>query len=480
MKKMNLSAKLIGGFLGVALMLLVGGAVGFLGIALVGGSLTKIAEVGLTQTQELAAIGQIQEALAGLEQELLAADMAQDAARKDQLLKENTAFKDKARAAVAACEGRLWGAEAEKPWRTFKASWESWIAAHDVSVDLIVQGRGQDALRFIRTDAQQKLADSRESLQAFLALNLDHNAQTGRKAKSRARGFTWLALASTLLGIAAAVGLGIYFSRSITRPVYRLIAHLTETSAQFTEASAQIAQSSGALAEGTSVQVSAVEETAAVTQELQSLNQQYKEVIESLKAATTNTATIGFAAFEMMKTARKAMRGIQSTSEETSLIVRAIEKIAFQTNLLALNASVEAARAGHTGSGFAVVSEDIRGLGARSTEAARNSLALIDKTMSIAGSGNDFIGLSIRKFADYGAATMPIAGYTNDAVAMAQKQLDGVVRINGLVEAIGRTAQANAAGAQEGSSVARQTAGQAQSVKAMVRRLIDVVGYSGA
>ena len=479
MKNMTLSAKLIGGFLGVALMLLLGGAVGFMGIALVGGSLSKIAEVGLAQTHTLVEIGQMQEALAGLQQELLAAETGQDAARKDQLLKEIETLKGQAQRAVATGEGLSWGAEVEKPWRTFKTSWESWIATHGALIDMVVQGRRDDALRFFRTDAEQAQAASRTHLQALLALNLDQNAQAGREAKSRARAFMWLALASTLLGIAAAIGLGFYFSRSITRPVYRLIAQLTETSEQFTEASAQIDQSSNALAEGTSVQASAVEETGAVTQELQSLNQQYKEVIESLKAATVNTATIGFAAFEMMKKARKAMRGIQSTSEETSLIVRAIEKIAFQPNLLALNASVEAARAGHSGSGFAVVSEDIRGLGARSTEAARNSLALIDKTMSIAGSGNDFIGLSIRKFADYGVATSPISGYTSDAAAMAQKQFDSVVRINGLVEAIGRTAQANAAGAQEGSSVARQTAAQAQAVKAMVRRLINVVGYSG-
>jgi methyl-accepting chemotaxis protein len=64
------------------------------------------------------------------------------------------------------------------------------------------------------------------------------------------------------------------------------------------------------------------------------------------------------------------MGGLESVSRSVEKIVDGIAMVSVQTNMLAVNGSVEAARAGDFGKGFAVVSKDIRNLARDSGENA--------------------------------------------------------------------------------------------------------------
>jgi methyl-accepting chemotaxis protein len=75
------------------------------------------------------------------------------------------------------------------------------------------------------------------------------------------------------------------------------------------------------------------------------------------------------------------MSQVEADSDEISQIIKNIDEIAFQANLLALNATVEAARAGAAGAGFAVVAKQVKSLAMRTTKAAKNTQGLLISTM---------------------------------------------------------------------------------------------------
>jgi methyl-accepting chemotaxis protein len=124
----------------------------------------------------------------------------------------------------------------------------------------------------------------------------------------------------------------------------------------------------------------------ALSEAMSKASGQSSSVASSSQEATANVQTVATAAEEMsasileisnniQDTARKAkqcassaqtsqekLTHLQSAVEEIDSVIQTINEIAEQTNLLALNATIEAARAGEAGKGFAVVASEVKSL----------------------------------------------------------------------------------------------------------------------
>lgn len=77
----------------------------------------------------------------------------------------------------------------------------------------------------------------------------------------------------------------------------------------------------------------------------------------------------------------RAIQAIKQTSETINEIVETVNDISGRTNLLAMNAAIEAAHAGESGKGFAVVSEEIRKLAEESSDRAGEINRHVDDIM---------------------------------------------------------------------------------------------------
>lgn len=115
----------------------------------------------------------------------------------------------------------------------------------------------------------------------------------------------------------------------------------------------------------------------------------------------------------------KEMNDMNKDVQNIGKIVHLINDISGQTNLLALNASIEAARAGDAGKGFAIVAEEIRNLAEQSGQSAKSITEIIE---SIRGKSEQMVKALTNSYSNGEKQTQTI----NTAID-SSKQISAVV-----------------------------------------------------
>jgi methyl-accepting chemotaxis protein/carbonic anhydrase len=280
----------------------------------------------------------------------------------------------------------------------------------------------------------------------------------------------------SIIGVLLGFSIAVLLTRSITRPVNRIIAGLNEGADQVNDASGQVSVASQQLAEGASEQASSLEETSSALEQMAAMTRTNAENAKQANILAGQTRQAADEGDRSMGKLNEAMAGINTSSDKISKIIKVIEEIAFQTNLLALNAAVEAARAGEHGKGFAVVADEVRNLAQRAAQAAKETTGLIEDAVHRARQGTE-VATEVGKAlgAIVGQATK-VSELINGIASASQEQAQGVDQVNTAVSQMDKVTQQNAAGAEESASAAEELAAQAQAVKGIVNELVTLVG----
>ena len=166
-----------------------------------------------------------------------------------------------------------------------------------------------------------------------------------------------------------------------------------------------------------------------------------------------------------MKNLLCAMEEINRNSTEITKINKFLEDISFQTNILSLNASIEAARAGTAGKGFAIVAEEVGNLAAQSAKSSKRTSSITNHSMEAVKRGTEYAKKVADSFHDIGEIADQIAGISEQLSENVSVQKHSLSNIAGQITQIRDVAQQNLNASYEGATASQKLNRQAQELK---------------